>query len=194
MRKILLLGSLALFMNACSIFSELSALSKCEFRLHSLAEPMLCRVEVSQKRSWTDFSFMEGQLIARNLLSSTLPFDIKVNVEVRNPGNTVAALNALQWIAYVDNMQVAQGTVADRVEIPPSGGRVLIPVIIHTDLIDFLEKGSPQTMLNFALSLVNASDRSSQVSMKIKPSVMVGSKTLKYPGYFTLSKEFSSGN
>lgn len=194
MRKIILFGSLALLMNACSILSELSALSKCEFRLHSLTEPRLCGVEVSQKRSWTDFNFMEGQQIARNLMSSTLPFDIKVNVEVRNPGSTVAALNTLQWIAYVDDMQVAQGTFTDRVEIPPSGGLVLVPVIIHTDLIDFLETGSPQTMLNFALSLVNARDRSSQVSLKIKPSVLVGSKTLEYPGYFTLSKEFSSGN
>jgi LEA14-like dessication related protein len=194
LKKLLLFASLLLFVNACSILSELKALSKCEFRLHSLAEPSLCGVEVSQKTSWTDFSFMEGQLIARNLLRSTLPFDIKVNVEIRNPGSTAAALNALQWIAYVDDMQVAQGTVTDRVEIPPSGGLAVVPVLIHTDLIDFLEKDNPRTMLNFALSLVNAKDRSSQVFLKIKPSILVGSQTLEYPGFFTLTKEFSSGD
>lgn len=194
LKKLLLFASLVLLLNACSILSELKALSKCEFRLHSLAEPSLCGVEVSQKSSWTDFSIMEGQMIARNLLSSTLPFDIVVNVEVRNPGSTAAALNALHWIAYVDNMQVAEGTVTERVEIPSSGGLALVPVQIHTDLIDFLERDSPRTMLNFALSLVNSRDRSSKVSLKIKPSIMVGTQTLKYPGYFTLTKEFSSGD
>lgn len=194
LKKLLLFAILVLLLNACSILSELKALSKCEFRLHSLAEPSLCGVEVSQKSSWTDFSIMEGQMIARNLLSSTLPFDIVVNVEVRNPGSTAAALNALQWIAYVDNMQVAEGTVTERVEIPPSEGLALVPVLIHTDLIDFLERDSPRTMLNFALSLVNSRDRSSKVSLKIKPSIMVGTQTLQYPGYFTLTKEFSSGD
>lgn len=194
MRKLLLFASFLLLLNGCSALSELSAFTKCEFRLHSLAEPMLCGVEVSQKRSWSDFSFMEGQLIARYLLSSTLPFDLQVNVEVRNPGNTPAALNNLQWIAYVDDVRVAKGTVNERVEIPPSGGRALVPVMVHADLIDFLEGDSPQAMLNFALSLVNVRNRTSQVSLKIKPSILIGSQTLKYPGYFTVTKEFSSGD
>lgn len=66
---------------------------------------------------------MEGQLIARYLLSSSLPFDLQVNVEVRNPGSTTAAVNSIQWIAFVDDVKVAKGTVNKRVEIPPSGGR-----------------------------------------------------------------------
>ena len=89
---------------------------------------------------------------------------------------------------------MAQGAVVQRVEIPPSHGRVLIPMYLQTDLFEFLEKGHPGSMLNFALSLVQKKDRSSQVSLKIKPSVMVGKRTIPYPGYFTLTREFSAGD
>jgi hypothetical protein len=194
MRKILLLASLGLLLPGCAVFSEITALRKCEFRLHSLEEPRLCGIEVSQKRSWRDFSFLEGQQIAATLLNSSLPFEIVVNLEVRNPGSKLAAVNTIQWIAYVEDVQVAQGVVIQRVEIPPSRGRVLIPMLLQTDLIEFLEKGHPGSMLNFALSLVHAKDRSSQVSLKIKPSVMMGKRTIPYPGYFTLTREFSAGD
>jgi len=194
MRKFLLLAPMVLFLHGCAVFSEITALRKCEFRLHSLEEPRLCGIEVSQKRSWKDFSFLEGQQIAASLLNSSLPFEILVNLEVRNPGSKLAAVNTIQWIAYVDDVQVAQGAVIQRVEIPPSHGRVLIPMLLQTDLIEFLEKGHPRSMLNFALSLINAKDRSSHVFLKIKPSVRVGKRTIPYPGYFTLTKEFSAGD
>jgi hypothetical protein len=79
-------------------------------------------------------------------------------------------------------LQVAQGTVSERVEIPPSGGISQIPIRVKADLFDYLEGDNPRAMLNFALNLVNAGDQSSQVSLKIKPSVLIG------------TKEFSSGN
>ena len=194
MRKILLLASMGLLLQGCAVFSEMSALRRCEFRLHSLESPRLCGIDISQKRSWKDFSFLEGQQIAATLLNSSLPFEILVNLEVRNPGSKLAAVNTIHWIAYVEDVEVAQGAVIQRVEIPPSHGRVLIPMLLQTDLVEFLEKGHPRSMLNFALSLVHAQDRSSRVFLKIKPSVMVGKRTIPYPGYFTLTREFSAGD
>jgi len=194
MRKLLILGSLMLLMNACSALSELSAFKKCEFRLYSLAEPLLCGIDVSQKRSLSDFSFMEGQLIAGNLLRSTLPFDVRARVEVRNPGSSVAAVSAIHWKLFVDDVRVAMGSVNERVVVAPAGGRVLIPVPVHADLIDLLEGDSPSSLYNLALNLVNSGDKASRISLKIKPSVKVGSQTIKYPGYFTITRKFSSGN
>ena len=49
-------------------------------------------------------------------------------------------------------------------------------------------------MLNFALNLINAGDQASQVTLKIKPSVLIGTQEIQYPDYFNITKEFSSGN
>ena len=194
MRKLSILVLFVLLMQGCSILTELAALTKCEFSFHSATDPSACGINVSTKRSFTDFSFREGQTIASNILRGTLPFTITANVEVRNPGSVTAAVNAVEWIAYIDDIQVAQGTVSERVEVAPSGGKTLIPIRIATDLFDYLEGDSPRTMINFALNLVDAGNQPTRLSMKIKPSVMIAGQSIYYPGFFTISKEFSSGN
>lgn len=194
MRKLLLFAIAILFLNSCSMLSELAAFTKCEFRLHSLQEPEACGINLNQHSSWSDFTFMEGQAVVAQLLQKRLPFEITVNIEARNPGATLAAVNSIQWIAFIDELQLAQGTVSERVEIPPEGGISQIPIRVRADLFDYLEGDNPRAMLDFALNLVNASDQSSQVSLKIKPSVLIGTQEVQYPDYFTISKEFSSGN
>ena len=194
MKKILFFGTLIFLLNGCSILSELAAFTKCEFRLQSLQEPALCGIDISHKSSWSDFSFLEGQAIAGQLLQKSLPFEITVNVEVRNPGASVAAVNSIQWIAFIDDLQVAQGTVHERMEVPPSGGVNTIPVRIRADLIDYLEGDNPRALLNFALNLVDAGNEASQMTLKIKPSVLIDSQSIQYPDYFYITKEFKSGN
>ena len=194
MRKLLLLTAVALLLNACSMFSELVAFTKCEFRLQSLRQPEVCGINISQKSSWSDFSLMEGQIMAAQLLQERFPFEITVNVEARNPGSTMAAVNSIQWIAMLDELQLAQGMVSERVEVPANGGTSTIPVRIRADLFDYLEGGNARSMLDFALNLINAGKQSSQLSMKIKPSVLIGGQEIQYPDYFTITKEFKSGN
>ena len=95
--------------------------------------------------------------------------------------------------AHRDDLQVAQGTLSERVEIPASGGINKIPIRLMADLFDYLEGDNPRAMLDFALNLINASAQSSQVSLKIKPSVLIGNQEIQYPDYFTITKEFKSG-
>ena len=194
MRKLLILISLIILVPGCALLTELTALTKCEFSFHSAQDPSVCGVNVSAKRSFSDFSFVDGQVIAANMLKGTLPFTIIANVEVKNPGTMKAAVNAIEWIAFIDDIQVAQGIVNDRIEIAPTGGRSIIPVSIRTDLFDYLEGDNPRTMINFALNLVDAGNQPTRLSMKIKPSVLIGGQSVYYPGFFTISKEFSSGN
>jgi len=194
MRKLFILASFIFFLHGCSSLTKLSAFRQCEFRLYALTDPLLCGIDLSHKRSWKDLSFNEGQRIAMYLLGSHLPFDVTALVEVRNPGNTTAAVDAIQWKLKVDNVRLAMGSVKETVEVPPSGGRVLVSVPVHADLIDLLEGDNPDTMMNLVLNMLNSGNKSSQLSLKIKPSIAVGSRSVKYPGYFTISREFSSGN
>jgi hypothetical protein len=194
MKKLLMLAILAFLVPGCAILTELTALTRCEFSFHSARNPTVCGIDVSTNRSFTDFSFTEGQLVVANILRGTLPFSITANVEVRNPGTMTAAVNSMEWIAFIDEVQVAQGIINDRIEVAPSGGSSIIPVRIRTDLFDYLEGDNPRTMINFALNLIDAGNQPTRLSMKIKPSVYIGGQSISYPGFFTISKEFSSGN
>ncbi len=193
MRKIFLLPLFLLLLNSCSVLSELTALKKCEFRLYSFQDPSICGIDMSDRRSPSDFTFLDGQMIAANLLRGTLPFDITLNMEVKNPGTSTAAVNSIEWVAYVDDLEVAAGVVDRRIEVPPSGGLAIVPVKIHADLIDYMEGNNPKTMMNFALNLVGTSDQPSNLSMKIKPSLLIAGQSVQYPGFFTVTHEFSAG-
>ena len=193
MKKISLSLLILISLSGCAILSEFTALTKCEFRFHSAEKPTISGIDVMTKKSITDFSFMDGQLVLANILRGTLPFSITANVEVKNPGLVTAALNQIEWIAYIDDIRVSDGVIASRVEILP-GATSLVPIRIQTDLFEYLEGDNPKTMLNFGLNLVDAGGQPTRLSMKIKPSVMVSGQQISYPDYFTIEHEFSSGN
>ena len=85
-----------------------------------------------------------------------------------NPGVNTAAVNSIEWIAFIDDIQVAQGSVTDRIEVAPGGGKSMIPIRIQTDLFDYLEGDNPRTMINFALNLIDAGNQPTRLTMKIK--------------------------
>jgi len=184
---------LILSLSGCAILSELTALTKCEFRFHSAVNPVLSGIDVTTKQSFSDFSLRDGQVLLNNILSRTLPFGITANVEVKNPGLVTAAVNSIDWIAYIDDIQVSNGLISDRIEVAPNG-TTIVPVMIQADLFEFLKGDSPRTMLNFALNLLGAGGEPSRITMKIKPYVSIGGRSVSYPGYFEIDHEFSSGN
>lgn len=194
MKKNLIYIAVMLLAQGCSILSEITALTRCEFSFHSATDPRVCGINIAQKNAFSDFNLLEGQTIAGSILRRSLPFEITANVEVLNPGATTAAVNSMEWIAFIDDIQIAEGILNRRVEVSPGGGKAMIPVMVQADLFEFLEGDSPRTMLNFALNLVDAGNQPTRFSMKIKPSVLIGGQPVYYPGYFTISREFSSGN
>jgi hypothetical protein len=114
-------------------------------------------------------------------------------VEVRNPGTSTAAVNSIEWQAFIDDLEVAAGVVDQRVEVSPSGGLAIVPLKIHADLINYLEGENPQAMMNFAMNLLGVGDQPSRIRMKIRPSVLIAGQNIAYPGFFTITQEFSSG-
>lgn len=193
MKNVFILAALALTMTGCALLSELTALTKCEFSFDSAADPEISGIDIKSKQSFSDFSLMEGQRIVGNILNKTLPFEITANVGVRNPGTATAAVNAIEWIAFIDDIQVATGTLNERIEVAPGGATRIVPIRVRTDLFQYLEGDNPRTMLNFALNLMDAGGQPTRLSMKIKPSVLIGGQSVYYPGYFTIDQEFRSG-
>ena len=193
MKKLLALLLVITSLAGCSILSELTALSKCEFSFHSAQNPVVAGIDVMRIQTYSDLTFLDGQRLVSNILQKKLPFGITANVEVKNPGITTAALNHIEWIAFIDDIQISTGKIDRRIEIPGSGGTALVPIRIESDLFEYLHGDNPKTMLNFALNLVDAGGQPTRLSLKIKPSVYVGSTMVPYPDYFTISKDFSSG-
>ena len=193
MKKIAAIMGFALLLSGCAILNELTALTKCEFKFHSAENPVIAGINVSRINSYSDLSFMDGQRVVTTIMQRKLPFEITANVEVKNPGMMTAAVNQIEWIAYIDDIEISRGRVDRRIEIQPNA-TTLVPIRIDTDLFQYLEGDNPKTMLNFGLNLVDAGGQPTRLSMKIKPSVYVGGQVIPYPDYFTITHVFKSGS
>jgi LEA14-like dessication related protein len=180
--------------NSCNFLKDISTLGKCEFRVTTLEDPEIAGVDVSQVRSFTDLNFVDMGIISSSLLTGDLPLSFTLNVEVRNPNPAMAALNRLEYLAFIDDVEVAQGHLDRRIEIPANGGVSTIPLRLSTDLIDILKKDSRQALVNFGLNLADAGNRPTRVSIKVKPTILVGAMEINYPGYFTVKHDFTSGD
>ena len=197
MKKIISIFLLTAILTSCSILEEfmaITAITKCEFSFHSAQDPVLSGIDVMRVKSFSDLTFFDGQKVVANILQKQLPFGITANIEVKNPGTGVAAVNFIFWIAFIDDIQITTGRISERIEIQPNGGTAIIPIRIETDLFEYLEGDNPKTMLNFGLNLVDAGGQPTRLSLKVKPSVKIGTTTVQSPEYFTISKEFSSGD
>lgn len=196
MKKLASILIFSALLTSCSVLEEIlsmAAITKCEFSFQSAQDPVISGIDVARVQSFTDLTFLDGQKVVANILQKKLPFGITANVEVMNPGTIVAAVNYIDWIAFIDDIQVTTGRIEERVEIQPNGGTALVPIRIETDLYKYLEGDNPRTMLNFGLNLMDAGGQPTRFSLKIKPSVKIGNSIVTSPEYFTIEKEFSSG-
>jgi LEA14-like dessication related protein len=184
----------AISQNSCNFLKEISTLGKCEFRLATLEDPEMAGVDVSQIRSFTDLSLVDMGMISASFLKGALPLSYTLNVEVRNPNPAMAALNGLEYLAFIDDVEVASGQLDRRIEIPANGGVTTIPLRLSTDLMDIMKKDSRQALVNFGLNLADAGNRPTRVSIKVKPTILVGAIEINYPGYFTVKHDFTSGD
>lgn len=184
----------AISMNSCNFLKEITTLGKCEFRMTTLENPEIAGVDVSHIRSFTDLNLAEMGIISASILKGDLPLSFTLNVEARNPNPAMAALNSLEYLAFIDDVEVARGNLDRRIEIPANGGVTSIPLRLSTDLIDILKKDSRQALVNFGLNLADAGNHPTRVSIKVKPTILVGAMEINYPGYFTVKHDFTSGD
>ena len=182
---------LIVFLASCGLgkqINEMSNFAKCEFRIKDVKDTKVAKVDVQNKKSYSDLSILDAALLTTSLAQGTLPLEMTLNVDVKNPNTSQASMNKMEWILLIDNIEMVRGDLNQRIAIAPNGGIATLPLHISTDLKSVLQK-STNEILNFGFGLTGASTR---VTLKIKPTIMIGSMPITYPGYISVSKDFTS--
>ncbi|MES2730949.1 MAG: hypothetical protein V4714_04345 [Bacteroidota bacterium] len=187
-----LFGLLAL-LGACTVAQQLNQLKNfalCDFRLTTMENTSLAGVNVQQIRSLSDLNLLQAAKISAAYASGSLPLDFTLNIQVKNPNTTVAAMNGMEWILLIDDTEITTGAVSERLEIAPNNGLATLPLHIRTDLRKALAGKSAESTINFGMNLVGAGNRPSRLTLKVKPSIMIGTTAISYPGYLSVKNEF----
>lgn len=187
-----LLLALPVLFCGCKSIKELQSFAKCDFRMKNLENPSLAGIPVTSKKSLSDFDFLDLTKLTTAVATGQLPLSFTLNVEARNPNPIQATMASFDWIALIDNTEVARGKMNKRVSIAPNNGKKIIPLLVNTDLRQLMGSESRDKLIDFALNLANAGGQPTRVKLKIQPTIQIGSIPLTYPGYIPVTKDFGN--
>jgi hypothetical protein len=153
---------------------------------------MLAGVNVQQIRKITDLNLAQAARITQSYAGGSLPLSLIVNVDVKNPNGTAAAMNSMEWIMLIDDREIVDGVMNDRIDIAPNGGISKLPIRISTDLRKVLSNMPTEDAVNMGLGLSGSGNKPTRITLKVKPSILVGQTLIKYPGYIKVNHEFGN--
>lgn len=199
MKKITLALALAgsMMLSSCDILNQLAGqvqsvanLANCEFNLKNVSNVSVAGVNVK--------NLTQGNLTATDIVklvaayqTKKVPLSMDVNVNVKNPTTTQAALTAMDWILAIDNSDVANGVSNKGFTVKPST-ITTVPLGVNTDLGNLFSKQGVESLKNFASSFTSEGV-SSKVGLRIRPQLTVGTTQVPFPNYIKLEKKTGKG-
>jgi len=198
-RIALLLCALVLvvcIVEGCSVIRQIQEtknFTRCEFRLSTVENITLAGINVQRIKSTRDLTLSDGARFARALTQPQLPLNLTLNVEVKNPNAETASLNRLEWRLFIDDVDLLNGLVEEKVSVAGNGGISTLPLKISVDLKKALSGRSAEAIGNFALNLAGEGNKPTRLMLRIKPTIDVLGYPVEYPDYFEVRTEFTAG-
>ena len=203
MKKLVLVCSLAYFVAGCSGINkqvnQIKALEDCKFIVSSVDSVTVANIKVKDiiEKEKIDLNKMPRLVLA--LLRKNVPLRGSVNLMITNPSNKLAAINQFEYKILIKNPEIAGGLVNQRISVSPNGGSMTVPIQVNSNIYNILSDDKAMEAITDFLIERGADNSSNKekkgvVTIKIKPTLDLGNKQIKYPGYITIDKEISSKN
>ena len=187
---------LVLVVEGCSVLRQLQEMknfARCEFRLATVENITLAGINVQRIKSTRDLTIADGARFAMALTQPQLPLNLTLNVDVKNPNAETASLNRLEWRLFIDDVDLLNGLVEEKVSVAGNGGISTLPLKISVDLKKALSGRSGEAIGNFALNLAGEGNKPTRFMLRIKPTIDVLGFLVEYPDYFDVRMDFTAG-
>ncbi len=192
MKRISVLLGLGIMAAGCGILDQLlqlQAFARCEFRLVSVENTRLAGIGITGKKSTRDFGARDALAFSAAVAGGALPLSFTLNIEARNPNPQTAAMNRMAWILLIDGQEMTRGEVDRRGEIAGNGTAGL-PLTMEVDMRQVLSGQSLDAMVNLAFNVAGEGTHPTRVTLRVRPSIMVGSQSMDFPDYITVTAEY----
>jgi len=195
MKKYLWIFLILTVISSCDVLrnvKEMMTFSKCDFRLKSVDQTKLAGVNIQNLSFFADLRLNDALIITHAYTNGHLPLTFILNVDVRNPNATTASMTKVDWILLIDNHEMVNGTSTQSITIPPNGGVTVWPLQVSINLVKALSNETFDSLKNFAFNLAGVGNKPTRITLKAKPTIMVGNSPVAYPGYITINTDFTS--
>jgi len=195
MKKTILLCFVTISIFGCGInkqAQQIKALEDCTYKIKNVNQITLAGSDLGRLINQQDFNLASLPGVALGLLRKDIPLRANLNLEITNPSGNLAAINQFEYKILVNNTDLAEGIVNQAVSIP-QGQTVTVPVQMSSNIYGLISNGNVlNDIIRSAQKGAKSDDKLGLLTIKIKPTIMIGNTPVKYPGYITINKDISN--
>ena len=195
MKKNIVLILVAIGLFGCGVnkqAQQIKALKDCEYKITTIADAKFAGTDIKKLLDDGEITLTSLPGVALGLLRKNIPLNATLNLEIKNPTSATAAVNQFDYKVLINRTELAEGTVTQNINIA-QGESVTVPVSIRSNLYGLL---TDQNILNDVMKAAKKGSKDDEVlallTIKIRPTFMIGNTPVKYPGYITIDKVVTS--
>ncbi len=186
---LLLCGSLS----GCGTFFKqvgaAKAFSECKFRIKDVKNVTLGGTPASDLMKFSAIPTMWSQTLSQEQL--WLKFTLVI--EVRNPNPVRASMNKVDWILFLDEVEMVRSVLSEKIELPPGPVSIAdFPMYIELDVKKVFSKESAAAWAKMAMSLSGMGDQKTKIHARIKPTIEIAGIDYELADYIDVNTEFSA--
>ena len=186
-----------LFLGSCKTLNQfadsLNNLQRLEFKLDNVNNFSLAGVNLSNIKSVSDISIMDGIKLTKAFSDKKLPAQFVLNVDAKNPNDgkggskqSSATLSSFDWKLYIDDKETIAGNINKEFVIPGTGSSETIPLVMNIDLYQFFGNKGYEDIINLALAIGGQNGSAARLKLDAKPTVKTPLGNINYPNRITI--------
>ena len=187
----LLCGSCTFLDNLANNLSSIANLVNCEYSLKDVSNVSVAGVNVKNVTSG-NISATDVVKLVSAITAKSVPLALNVNINVKNPTTQNALLTMMDWALDVAQTEFATGVTNQNYNIV-ANNTTTVPLGVNTDLYRLFSSDGLESLKAFAGSFTSQGT-SSQLGLRIRPSVSVAGQTIKSPSYIQIMKSTTSSS
>jgi len=194
---VLALLVLPLLLSRCGVNKQISqakTLGDCRYAIASADSVYLAGVDVRQFRKLEDINPARYPRLAAGLLTRNVPLEGRINLDITNPTNKLAGINQLEYRILLAGQELFTGFLNQRIEVQPGGGKTSVPVRLSANAYQlFTDPKTRDAFVQLVQNFSGAADaQPSKLTIRIKPTLVLGGKQINYPGYITINQDVTN--
>lgn len=178
-------------LSACNVnkqVNEIKTLGKCEFAITSIEKIEVSGNDLKGIVQTGEINLANIPALALGFLSHNIPVKTNFTLKIKNPTENKAAINQFDYKLFINQQQLVEGTMNDKIEILPDQD-VLVPLEFSFNIYEFLANDAiRRDIQDFLKTSRSGEAKAAQLTIKIKPGILIGNKLIKYPSFINIEK------
>lgn len=178
-----LIGALSLA--GCNVTQAIK-LKDCTYSYSHISDVTFMDMTASERRSIAGITQITRALFGK---TDQVTMGCTIHLTVKNPNKQTASMDRLFYTIALDSIQIAEGS-NNEAFIVAGESRADMPITLSVDIKSLTKEHSRATVINMLKNFLGLSETPTQVTVKLKPVIRMGSVAMAIPKAIPLTFQY----